>query len=312
MSRVELVKASWSGVRFEGSQLGEALIEGGRLELRFDGSTVDSLDCERAEATVEGDESTIDLWDLERATIRCTAGRELVVKELLMRASTLTLEEGDGHRAVPSVFGRAKVADSCLKILGSVAPRILEAVGSLIVYGATENVAGDWRIRKSVLLVSSGPAWNSECEDPLDTGVSIDRWSVVLAPEGVPQSLLESAAGTFGAIAPELGPETLVPARSWGVVEGGGVLDALGVSSREPGCRAGGLLVVSKQRYRELLAGDLDAVGELRKLAVRSLDMADPKSAKRIDRLRRRARTQHKALLEREWPDFEDYAATWG
>ncbi len=146
MSRVELVKASWSGVRFEGSQLGEALIEGGRLELRFDGSTVDSLDCERAEATVEGDESTIDLWDLERATIRCTAGRELVVKELLMRASTLTLEEGDGHRAVPSVFGRAKVADSCLKVLGSVAPRILEAVGSLIVYGATENVAGDWRL----------------------------------------------------------------------------------------------------------------------------------------------------------------------
>lgn len=309
-TRLDLVKAQWKGVRLLDTHFGHVLTEGGEVEISMQGAVLELWDCEGMRGSVAGADSTIDRWDLERAIVECS-GERFFVKQMRLKRADVTFEaaEESGFSLI-----KAEVTDSRLRMSGDIVPRGLEATDSVIAYGSERDIVGSWKLKGCVLALSKGPAEQSALKgiQGEDTGVRLDRGSVILAPAGISHSLLTTRAGVFGSLAVASGerPIRFYP-DAWGVLEAEGVLNRLGLPATEQGCSLGRLLLVRKDWYleqiqqpkrRRAVVAQLEAL-----LAEPDLDLSDPGTVKLFADLRRAARNQHDSLWKKDWAKFEDY-----
>ncbi len=310
--RMDLAKAEWRNVDLDETRFGEILAENCELDLRLDGSGIESWVCVETRGMVDGVRSTIDRWELERSSIIFRARNEVEVKELVLDRSSLTLPKPRTNSVamVPARIGSATLALSGLKIPGETSPEALEAHDSVLVCASSTAITGNWKVLNSVLLVRRGPIRRKN--RPIEDGArpSIDQGSVILVPDGVSPSLLMTRAGIFGAFSPsEQEILRLRRASAWGVLQAEDLLDEIGLSRRDSGCRVGSLLFVRRKPYRELTANELSAPRALRDLVSdRDFDPTDPQSLERAHLLRRSARIQYEALASVNWPAFFDVA----
>lgn len=308
--RLELVKVAWNNVGLEGVRFADILVEGGKLGLRLFGSSVESWTCIDASASVDGGESTIDRWEIERSSITCRARDDLVIKELSLSDGRLVLEKTATDEMAPAAIEKVTMSRSQLAILGETSPTMLKASDSVILCRSAALIARKWEARKSILYAARGPVKRKNRKADERPAPSIDRASVILAPDGVTLPLLKTQGGIFGSLSPADEEIPLLTGTSaWGVLEAEDLLTAIKLPRKHPGCSLGRLLLVRRKRYRELTSEDLSAPRVLAALVTgRDFDPTDPASLKRVDLLRRSARTQFEALKRRDWPAFADFA----
>ena len=303
--RMDLVKVNWKAVRIEASEFRNVLIEGSEFDFQVEGSSFDTWSCEGSIGSVTCTDSTIDLWDIEDATLQCKVNEGVVVKDLALQKSNVNLQTGPDPSL--SSLGKTRIEASCLRVAGNSPPERLEAVDSLVVSTSKRPIPHLWDLRKSVLLLPREPG-SSKGEDQFEPSPVIDRWSIILAPKGIHFSLLETSSGMFGSIERTRGGlPPLTFAAGWGVLEAEEILEALGVSKNDPGCRLNRLLLVSKKQYYKFMGADLNAVRQLQALASDiNIDFRDPNSLKHLDSLRKKARSQYEAIKDQPWPNFTD------
>jgi Restriction endonuclease/NACHT domain len=304
--RLELVKAAWKNVKLEGVRFADTLVEGGELGLSLSGSSLESWVCVDTRASIEGSESTIERWEIEHSSVTCQARNNLVVKELVLSNSRLVLEKCAIDEMTPAAIEKATMSGGQLAILGETAPETLEASDSVILCTSAASLARKWRVRKSILYLARGPVKRKNRKADERPPPSIDRSSVILAPDGATLPLLRTPAGVFGSLSPADEEIPLLKGTSaWGVLEAEDLLNAIKLPKKHPGCSLGHLLLVRRKRYRDLTSGDLSAPRVLAALVTGSdFDPTVPESLKRVDLLRRSARAQYEALKQDDWPVF--------
>jgi hypothetical protein len=307
--RLELVRAAWKNVELEGVRFGDTLVEGGELGLRLAGSALESWVCVDTKGSIDGSESTIERWEIERSMITCQPGDDLVVKELSVSDGRLVLEKCATGGMTPAAIDKATLSGGQLAILGDTAPRVLEANDSVILCTSAMFISRNWKLRKSVLYVARGPIKRKNRGADERPPPSIDRSSVILAPDGATLRLLRTPGGIFGALSPADDEIPLLRRVSaWGVLEAEDLLKLIELPRKHPGCYLGRLLLVRRKRYHELTSEKLSAPRGLAALVTGSdFDPTNSDSLKRLDSLRRSARIQYEDLKQNDWPDFADF-----
>jgi hypothetical protein len=211
----------------------------------------------------------------------------------------------------PGAIEKVTMSGSQLAILGKTSPRMLNASDSVILSTSAVSIASKWKVRKSVLYAARGPVKRKNRKVDERPAPSIDRSSVILAPDGATLPLLRTRGGIFGSLSPADEEIPLLKGTSaWGVLEAEDLLNAIKLPRKQPGCSLGGLLLVRRRRYRDLASEDLSAPRVLAALVTGpDFDPTDPDSLKHVDLLRRSARSQYEALKQGDWPVFTDFAS---
>jgi hypothetical protein len=309
--RLELVKVHWKNVTLEGVRFADTLVEGGELGLTLAGSSLESWVCVDAAGKLKGSESTIDRWEIERSSISLKAQDDFAVKELVLQGSRMIIEKAPVDEAKPAVIDNLTSSDSQLAILGDTLPRMLEATDSVILCKSTGSLAGNWKVKKSVIYIASGPVKRKNRRADERKAPHIDRSSVILTPEGTALPLLRTSAGVFGSLAPaDEEIPMLLGISAWGVLEADDLLDAVNLPRKHPGCWLGRLLLMRQKPHRVLTADDLSAPRVLAALVKGpNFDPTDRESLREVDALRRSTRTQYEALKQKTWPAFANFAS---
>ncbi len=307
--RIELVKVLWTDVHLRGTRFDNTLVEDSEFGLTLSGSSLESWVCVNAKGSIDAGDSTLDFWEVERSAITCVARDGLIIKELVLNAGRIVLEGAGTDASTPPRIGKVTMAGSQLVVLSGMAPTRLEATDSVVVCASAESISDGWKTRKSVLYAAKGPIKRRNREADVSPSPSIDRWSVILAPDGITLPLLNTRAGVFGSISPaddEIPLLGRTPA--WGVLEADDLLDAIKLPKKHAGCKLGRVLLVRKKKYRDLASEDLSSPTQLARLVASSgFDPTDSDSIKQVDLLRRNSRAQYESLKRLDWPAFKDY-----
>jgi hypothetical protein len=307
--RLELIKTILKDVRLEGVRFPDILVEGGEFGLGLSGSSFESWACVHTRGSIDGRESTIDHWEMEGSSITFRPHGDLVVKDLRLTDSRLILEKTQTGKIPPAMIEKVTMARSQLAIVGKTTPKKIEVNDSVIVCTSVMSIGEEWKARKSVFYAARGPSKRKNREADDSPAPSIDRSSVILSPDGVTLPLLRTRSGVFGLLSPADEEIPLLHASSaWGVLDADDLLNAIKLPRKHPGCSLGRLLLVRGKQYRGLFSEALSAPRELATLVTSSsFDPTDSESLKRVDLLRRSARSQFEALNQDNWPAFADF-----
>ncbi|HKT83400.1 MAG TPA: hypothetical protein VJQ84_06140, partial [Solirubrobacterales bacterium] len=149
----------------------------------------------------------------------------------------------------------------------------LQATHSIVDYKGAQAHVADWGLAESVVVLNADPMTETPNPGvtPLGSGLSGDGRSVVLAPQGIRFSLLESlAAGVFGLLAPTDRHPISEPSDAiWGILAADDwIAGRPELPDKVEGHRIGNVLLVTQSWYdREIAAGGrLALLGKLMEL----------------------------------------------
>lgn len=304
--RLDLVKAKWNSVQVTDVRVSDLLLEGGKVDARIEHSTFESWTIEKGDVSVTMSATAVDQLEVDCSSFSCRAGAGVNIKKVAVDSGTVLF--GDSRRKPDLSIDELSASGARVEIAGAKV-ETLDAAGSVVTYLNEASMPQAAKLKGSVLKLGKGFALKERPEVARRVSARIDRSSIILGPNGVPQLLLGTRAGVFGQSIPGSGERPLPASpKAWGVLEAEKVLEKLRVPRSVEGCRLNGILLLRRTRYRDLVDRFLPSLAKISKSGGRADDTAG--QADRLKQLSEELRAEYKALLEHgKWVDFEKYIA---
>lgn len=300
---LQVKEAKWE-VELDDTNFIRFLVDGGDLEIAMRGAGIEDWRCQNTNLNLTSKQASIYSWGLADTTARLNVTGSCLVEELKAERCDLSLTaRNDAALTLPG----AELRRSRMRTRGNWAPSVLQANQSLVVFGGSQEMIGQWMLNECLLVLDGVP--EGERSMSLRSSrhaLASDSGTVILAPHGIAHHLLSSAAGLFGSVQAASSRRPFeAGSKGWGVLVADEILDAAGVPRGQRGVRIGDLLLV---RETSSLDADLPALSELDQLV--GPDFKGVDSFEEIDAKRRELKLQHTELLKRSWPALNEFSGS--